>query len=486
LIGLRSDAPNSGNAGPPRFFNGRRRERDGSDPAPRVAAESPLLSPLVRVALVALAILPLVVGSIWIYGASAGAFRLQHQIRIAQNGRNDVMRLFLAMEDAVRGFAATGDPFFSDAYDRKHSAFTALARMSASELGGLDGRELAPQLIADEERTYQRWTQTVGSPIVDGHRRGPQAADLLRNADTTLETRMAADDRRLTILLDDVASASDVRRQTFLRRILFGSVSLVVAAAAVLATLLEARAAAGRRELRQTILYDEERRVTSLLQSALIPDRLPPIANVDLSAIYMPAALERQVGGDWFEALELHDGRILLLVGDVAGHGLGAAVVMNRARQAILGAAIRADDPSSILTEANRVLTTQSAGMVTAVCCVFDPGTMQLVYATAGHPPPIVAARSGVRAMEYGGAPLGVIEDPEVASFERTLEHASLVVLYTDGAIENDLDALRGEASLIAAAEQHRDASDPAAAIFGSLFGQRRPRDDVAILTMRV
>jgi serine phosphatase RsbU (regulator of sigma subunit) len=441
---------------------------------------------LVRVALVALAILPLVVGSIWIYGASAGAFRLQHQIRIAQNGRNDVMRLFLAMEDAVRGFAATGDPFFAAVYHRNHAAFTALARNSEAELAGLEGPEYAPQLIGDEERAYRRWTEAVGSPIADGHRLGPQAADLLRNADTKLAARMAADDHRLATLLDDIASESDVRRQTLLRRILLGTVALVLAAAALLATLLEARAAAARRELRQTVLYEEEQRVTTLLQTALIPDQLPPIARVDLSAIYVPAALERQVGGDWYEALELRDGRILLLVGDVAGHGLDAAVIMNRARQAILSAAIRADDPSRILSTANRILTTQSAGMVTAVCCVFDPVSMLLVYATAGHPPPIVAAASGARAMGYGGAPLGIVDDPELSSFERTLEPGSLVVLYTDGAIEDQLDTLRGESLLIAAAGQHRDASDPAAAIFASILGEGRPRDDVAILTMRV
>jgi serine phosphatase RsbU (regulator of sigma subunit) len=458
----------------------RETRHDGSNRASKAAAENYLVALLVRVALVALAILPLVVGSIWIYGASAGAFRLQHQIRIAQNGRNDVMRLFLAMEDAVRGFAATGDPFFAAVYHRNHAAFTALARNSEAELAGLEGPEYAPQLIGDEERAYRRWTEAVGSPI------GPQAADLLRNADTKLAARMAADDHRLATLLDDIASESDVRRQTLLRRILLGTVALVLAAAALLATLLEARAAAARRELRQTVLYEEEQRVTTLLQTALIPDQLPPIAGVDLSAIYVPAALERQVGGDWYEALELRDGRILLLVGDVAGHGLDAAVIMNRARQAILSAAIRADDPSRILSTANRILTTQSAGMVTAVCCVFDPVSMLLIYATAGHPPPIVAAASGARAMEYGGAPLGIVDDPELSSFERTLEPGSLVVLYTDGAIEDQLDTLRGESLLIAAAGQHRDASDPAAAIFASILGEGRPRDDVAILTMRV
>lgn len=448
--------------------------------------EKPFVSLLIRILLVGLAILPLAVGSTWIYGASAGAFRLQHQIRIAQNGRNDVMRLFLAMDDAVRGFAATGDPFFAKVYHRNHSAFAVLARGSAAELAGLDGRRSGLSLIADEERTYGRWTQTVGLPIINGDRRGPNAAGLLRNADTKLASRMATDDHRLASLLNDVASASDVRRQTLLRRILLGTVALVVAIAAVLATLLEARAAAARRELRQAVLYDEERRVTKLLQTALIPDRLPRIAGVELSAIYVPAALERQVGGDWFEALELNDGRILLLVGDVAGHGLDAAVIMNRARQAILGAAIRAEEPSRILSSANGLLTTQSAGMVTAVCCVFDPRTMTLVYATAGHPPPIITDRSGAHAMRYGGAPLGVIDDPELVSFERTLDQGSLVVLYTDGAIEDQFDALRGEALLIAAAGQLRDADDPAAAIFGSVFERNRPRDDVAILTMRV
>jgi serine phosphatase RsbU (regulator of sigma subunit) len=201
----------------------------------------------------------------------------------------------------------------------------------------------------------------------------------------------------------------------------------------------------------------------------------------------VPAALERQVGGDWYEALELRDGRILLLVGDVAGHGLDAAVIMNRARQAILGAAIRADDPSSILNAANRmILTSQSAGMVTAVCRVFDPHTVQLVYATAGHPPPIVAFGSGARALQYGGAPLGVVDDLELASFECAPDRGSLVVLYTDGVIEGQLDVVRGEEMLVAAAGLHREADDPATAIFESMFGQSRPRDDVALLTMRV
>jgi serine phosphatase RsbU (regulator of sigma subunit) len=123
--------------------------------------------------------------------------------------------------------------------------------------------------------------------------------------------------------------------------------------------------------------------------------------------------------------------------------------------------------------------------MVTAVCCVFDPGKMQLVYATAGHRPPIVAARSGVGAMEYGGAPLGVVDDPQLSSFECALEPGSLLVLYTDGAIEDQLDAVHGESLLIAATRRHREARDPAAAVFASMFGQSRPRDDVAILTMR-
>jgi hypothetical protein len=73
------------------------------------------------------------------------------------------------MEDAVRGFAATDDPFFAGVYHRNQAAFTALARISAAELDGLDGRQHAPQLIADEVRTYRRWTEAVGSPIVDGH-----------------------------------------------------------------------------------------------------------------------------------------------------------------------------------------------------------------------------------------------------------------------------------------------------------------------------
>ncbi len=308
-------------------------------------------------AIAILLVLPLVVGSIWIYRASAGAFQFQHDIREAQNARGRLIRAFLATESDVRGFAATGDPYFARSYHERVRTFGSLSADLIGRLKSLFGANNG-QIVSHERQTYTDWNRIVAAPILNGT--GSKTGRVLRVLDPSIAASILKDDDDLTVLLNDAAAKSEFERQQLLRRILLASVALVASVATLVIVLLLRQAAIDQARLKQTLLYDEERRVSHILQSAYAPAALPTFEHVALSAIYMPAFEERNIGGDWYDAVALHDGQVLLIIGDVAGHGLEAAVVMSRVRQAMVAAAFTASAPGHILRMANQTLTAQA------------------------------------------------------------------------------------------------------------------------------
>ena len=428
--------------------------------------------------------LPLIVGSIWIYRASAGAFEFQRTVREAQNARGRVVRAFLSTESDIRGFAATRDPYFADAYHVRVRTFGSLAAILDDDLKVLS---IGPndRIVSQERQTYAQWNRMVAIPILIGAR--SQASHVLQVADPALAGRMLTEDDELTALLNDAAARSESERQQLLRRILFASIALVASVATLVIVLLLRQAAIDRARLKQTLLYDEERRVSRVLESAFAPAALPAVDHIELSAIYVPASEERNIGGDWYDAVPLQNGLVLLIIGDVAGHGLEAAVVMSRVRLAMAAAAVMASDPKHILRMANQTLTAQSAGLVTAACCLFEPNSGRLIYASAGHPPPVIVPPYGqAYALPYGGPPLGLFETLMCETSIFSLERGSTIIFYTDGLIEQARDVIASESSLLVAAGRCRLADDPAKAIFAALLPEEHPRDDVAILTVRL
>jgi len=233
--------------------------------------------------------------------------------------------------------------------------------------------------------------------------------------------------------------------------------------------------------------YDAEKRIADTLQEALLQQALPTVAGLWFSATYVPASDEAKVGGDWYDALKLPDGRIFFSMGDVAGHGLEAAIVMSRARQAIISAALHEVDPAIVLTRANATLLVQNTRMVTAVCGYIDPATFGLAYASAGHPPPIlIEPGRAPQLLQTGGLPLAVMQSVTYRSQRVNVAPGSMLVLYTDGAVEHSRDALEGESILLAAASQAMDAAAGvrAEAIHETIFATRTVSDDVAIMTV--
>ena len=232
--------------------------------------------------------------------------------------------------------------------------------------------------------------------------------------------------------------------------------------------------------------YARESRVADTLQRASLPSDLPQLPGLRINATYLPGATESEIGGDWYDAFLLPDGKVGFTIGDVAGKGLRAAVSMGVVRQALRYAALDGLSPSAALRRVNRHLCLEGTGMVTAVSAILDLANDRLVYAGAGHPPSMVCTRSSdVERISTSGMPLGLFAQAAYTEVECQLETGDLLVLYTDGLIENERDLARGERDLEDAisAESRLSSPNPALSILHRMI-PGTPKDDVAILTI--
>lgn len=236
-------------------------------------------------------------------------------------------------------------------------------------------------------------------------------------------------------------------------------------------------------------LYARSQSVADAFQHASLPASLPQVAGVRFSAFYAPGSSEAMVGGDWYDAFRLADGRVVLSIGDVSGSGLAAAVIMGAVRQLIRGIAQLQADASFILDAADRALRIEyPEQMVTAFVGILDPISMTLSYASAGHPPPMLRyPDETVKALDVVGLPLGLREDDEPAETTLPLRSGALLVLYTDGLTESTRDVLQGEARLRAALADRSvlGAADIASAIRDAVV-TTRALDDIALLAVDI
>lgn len=236
-------------------------------------------------------------------------------------------------------------------------------------------------------------------------------------------------------------------------------------------------------------LYEREHSVAETLQRSLLPARLVSHPSIQVGARYLPAV--SQVGGDWYDAVELLDGRLAFAVGDVAGHGVAAAAAMGQVRNALRAYAYDGHGPSSALERLNRLVdAVGEIEMTTLVHVVFDPTTNSARWASAGHPPPLIVHPDG-RATYLEGArspPIGIHPNTSYPEAETALEPGSTILLYTDGLIE------RRSAGLDAGFERLQKAAGTAQAdieeflshIIAELVSDKRPSDDVALLALRL
>lgn len=240
--------------------------------------------------------------------------------------------------------------------------------------------------------------------------------------------------------------------------------------------------------MEQSMLFERTHRVADRLQRALLPDSFPHPAGTEFHAAYRPASDEAEIGGDWYDAFTLPDGRIAISMGDVAGHGLEAATIMGEIRQAMRSAAVGERSPSTVLSHINNVINLRkSIGMVTAIFGYYEPTARELTYAVAGHPPPIIAIAGGFSGfLPGGGMPLGVDTEINAKDWTISLPPRTCVIFYTDGMTEHSRDVIAGEQQLLDASVRafEMDPENPALAVQERIFDATVNRDDAATLTL--
>jgi serine phosphatase RsbU (regulator of sigma subunit) len=233
-----------------------------------------------------------------------------------------------------------------------------------------------------------------------------------------------------------------------------------------------------------------EQRMVEVLQQSIIPERLPEISGTEIAAAYRPADTNVDVGGDWYDAFSVEGCPLVLVVGDVAGHGIDAASLMGRVRNGIRAYAVQDADPGALLERADEMVRTLDPdSMVTAVIGCYDPDTRLLRWSRAGHPPPLACYTDG--RTEYleavNATPLGTVgRSFETAEVE--LPERALVVFYTDGLIERRQHSLDEGLEWLAGrvrALRHHDVQQLCRTLSVETFTEHPSDDDLCILVLR-
>jgi len=231
-----------------------------------------------------------------------------------------------------------------------------------------------------------------------------------------------------------------------------------------------------------------ERRLARTLQEVALPAQLPTIPGIVLSSAYATATTsDAPVGGDWYDAFQLPNGRVVFSIGDVTGSGLQASVIMGKLRQTVNSIALFEEDPARILDAVEYVaLQRYPDAIATAFVGIFDPETKTIQFANAGHTAPLVRLHDGtVEPLVAHGLPIGLRNLVEPSkSVMRSLADASLLVLYTDGITEASRDLEAGERILqsVVANDAMLYVRGAASLVASSCLPEGPRADDAAVL----
>ena len=242
--------------------------------------------------------------------------------------------------------------------------------------------------------------------------------------------------------------------------------------------------------LERARLFERERSTAVALQHSLLPERLPEVGGMDLAARFSPGSAEAEVGGDWYDAFTLPDGRLVLVVGDVMGKGVQAAAGMGRLRSALRALAHANPLPEAVLQGLDRVFsaTEGTDQIATLVYILLDPRSRRAAVSGAGHLPlALVRAGAAAEFVDAGGGstPLGWPE----ARRQRTLElgPGDLLLGFTDGLVERrgvDIDEGLGEVLALCSSPVD-SAEELVERVSSSLMERTSGRDDATVLAVR-
>ncbi len=237
-------------------------------------------------------------------------------------------------------------------------------------------------------------------------------------------------------------------------------------------------------------VFAAQQAAAQMLQHSLLPDRLPLVPGMDMTARYLPGGAGVDIGGDWYDVIALPDGTVGLAMGDVVGKGIRAASLMGQLRNSLRAYARDGRQPAAILEKLNELLTEvdNPDHMATLVFGVFDPGTGELTMANAGHLPPLLCRPDGRADFLQGGSglPLGAFPDAGYTNTTVTIEPGSTLLLYTDGLVEGrQLPLDDGLERLRSCMIGHLDCDKVCDVVLDGAMLGGTSRDDTALLAVR-
>lgn len=408
-------------------------------------------------------------------------FARESRIVQAQLALEELLRLQIDEENSVRGFNITRDTFYRQQYDAAVAQFDDKLQavrnaLTAEHLrGSLD-------TLAGYAALQRDWRAKVAEPLLQHPGRDVAQIDKQNKAFSDYENRTTKS-IRADLAATNAALAQSTQNQVNQNAIwrvfwilIFGLLAIVV------------------NSLRSRLNYqlEEERTTTEILQRAFRSEHVP-LPNCEVGSAYLSASSHLAVGGDVFDVYRLSDTLALVLIADVSGKGVDAAVLTAFIKFTIRGIALRRREPGAILGEFNTAFaqTVENPYLfVSMFVGVLDTETLQLRYASAGHDSAFIRRSSGVQQLAVTGPVLGVMEEP----FETRvlqLEDGESLVLATDGLTEarNRNGELLGEtgatALIEASSERPQLLADELVAQVKALSGNRT-RDDLAVLAIRV
>jgi serine phosphatase RsbU (regulator of sigma subunit)/CHASE3 domain sensor protein len=369
-----------------------------------------------------------IVGSMVTFVNVRAAFSQHTAVDQAQDALQELYRTQLEEDTDFRGFLATGQQVYLGASGAASGAFAALWKKT-SEASDRAQLQSGAVLLADLQHTHDLWKDEVEAPLI-AH---PTATDAtqLESLGKAYSDQMEQDFESLTGMYAQAGTDATAVVQRLLVRAAasMAALILVFGLAAIIADVYRSRA---------QVELDRERDVADTLQRAFLSG-WAAVPNAQVGTAYESSTRDAAVGGDLFDVSRIDEHRCVVLVADVSGKGLGAAVETAEIKYSVRMLAMDYDDPSAILTKFNRAFAQSAAdpaSFITAFVGILDDRDWTLRYASAGHAPAFVRRATGVEQLPVTGPVIGLLPDAAFSSSVVALDAGDTLVLATDGLTE--------------------------------------------------
>src|SRR5579863_6061063 len=435
------------------------------------------------VAVLAFALLVSIVGSFVTYRSVSSAYAQHMLVDQAQSRLDALYRQELEEDSRLRGYLASGQRLFLQPYSSNEPTFNQIWQQlrAASRTAGLQDGDA---VLFDLRKSHDEWSQRVEAPLIARPTGPDEQLDL--SIGKVLTDRFTADYLSLKKSYDDQGRAASRRIQTLLVQaaIYMAALILLFGAAAIIADVFRSRT---------LVALDRERMMADTLQRAFLSgwDSVP---HLHVGTAYVSSTREAAVGGDLFDIHRIDDHRCLLLVADVSGKGINAAVETAQVKYSIRTLVDDYADPAAVLARFNRTFINAQrdpSSFVSAFVGILDDRDWTLRYASGGHAPAFVRRSDWVEQLPVTGPVLGVAHDFQFSSVNVAIAPGDTIVLATDGLTEARDSAgvpVDDDGVIRWIRDGERDPEHLAAELINKVtrFAGGRINDDLALLVIRI